>query len=157
MLLVENRNNSGRVFPLCILSNPCRLMSDPWKGFPPIDPELLALLRSPIKLEPISPPSSPGHFFIEPMTRHKSTSGRVRQPRDNPPRQTSLDKIEVCTEQKCQCLVSRRLFFHETSLGRVPAPTLSGNCSCEHLESSHDPKVLEDLRDPHRNSLSAFA
>ena len=64
-------------FPHAVVSNLCRLMNDPWEGYPPIDLELLALLRAPIKLEPISPPFSPGHFFNEPITRYKYTTGSV--------------------------------------------------------------------------------
>ena len=83
---------AGRVFPLCSFSNLCRLMTDPWEGYHA--PELLALLRAPIKLEPISSPSSPGPFFNKPMSHLKSTAGRGRgrkqrdnHPRESPPRQ----------------------------------------------------------------------
>ena len=38
--------------------------------------ELAAILRAPIKLEPISPPSSPNPLFQTPMSRMKSTASR---------------------------------------------------------------------------------
>ena len=59
-------------------------MSDPWADI--LDPELLAILRAPIKLEPVSPPSSPNPIFAPPMSRLKSTAGRGRSntPSSNP-------------------------------------------------------------------------
>ena len=69
-----------------ILSNLlCRLMSDWRVEF--FGKELAAILRAPIKLEPISPPSSPNPLFQTPMSRMKSTAGRGgrgRSNRDNP-------------------------------------------------------------------------
>ena len=56
------------------------LMTDPREGYPPMDLELLKLLRESIKLEPISPPSSPAYFFQDPMPRFKSTPNRPSQP-----------------------------------------------------------------------------
>ena len=61
-------------------------MTDPREGYPSIDPKLLRLLREPIKLELISPPSSHANFFSETMPIFKSTTNRPSQSRNNRPR-----------------------------------------------------------------------
>ena len=112
-------------------------MTDPWEDYPPIDPELIALLRAPIKLEPISPSSSPEHFFSKPMTRYKSAAGRPRQPRENQPRQNrgghraasvGARRNPLLVETLLLRIVPRRFFFTEPSLrgGGVLSPMSSG-------------------------------
>lgn len=54
----------------------CRLMSDPFVEI--LGEELAALIRAPIKLEPLSPSHTPNPIFEPPMSRMKRTAGRGR-------------------------------------------------------------------------------
>ena len=77
-------------FPYAAFLTLCRLMSDLWADI--LSPELLALLRAPIKLEPVSPPSTPNPVFAPSMPRMKSSAGHGRgrtdrsSPKEEPPR-----------------------------------------------------------------------
>lgn len=65
-------------------------MFDPWAEI--MGEELAAILRAPIKIEPISPPSSPNPVFAPPMPKMKQSAGRGRgrsdrnTPWEEPPR-----------------------------------------------------------------------
>ena len=65
-------------------------MSDPWVEI--LGEELAALLRAPIKIEPVSPPLTPNPVFAPSMPRMKQSAGRGRgrsdrnTPREEPPR-----------------------------------------------------------------------
>ena len=96
-------------------------MSDPWVEIS--GEELAALLRAPIKIGPISPPSSPNPVFVRPMPRMKHTAGRGRGRSD---RSASREKPpRVNTKKTAQSRGGHRAAsagVHQSSKTGPPAP-----------------------------------
>ena len=122
-----------------ILSNLlCRLMSDPFVEV--LGEELAALLRAPIKLEPLSP-SSPNPVFSNPMSRMKSTAGRGgrgRSSRINPREEPSRVNTKKTAQSRGELRAAS--VGAPTPIRSVPPPPQTPESPPEELNSRAIPK-----------------